>query len=109
MHVDLVSCFCKRKRPDRSLPAEQRIQFISTKGPFSCLRYISVRIHFNYVSSLKLNLVVSYVGTGGIEIMGTSGSATNLMTTDANGRWMFTTPRHITVGKGKGRRCDICV
>ena len=84
-----------------TLPREKKIQLISTKGPLSSVRFISVRGECRGICSLDSDLVVTYISAGQIEIMDIKGTIINTITTDNNGKSMFSDPHYITVVREK--------
>ena len=82
-----------------TLPENQNIIFISTKGRLSLLRSISVNGECYGIASVDSNIVVSYGSPSKIEIMNVTGRVMKTVTKGSRYERMYTGPEYIAVGR----------
>ena len=80
-----------------TLPWKKRIQVISTKDQYSCLRSISVSGSCWGICSTNTKIVVSYISPGVIQVMDIAGKVLTTISKDNAGTQLFKRPCYITV------------
>ena len=80
-----------------TLPWEKRIQVISTKDQYSCLRSISVSDQCWGICSTNTKIVVSFINSGMIQVMDIAGNVLTSISKDNAGTQLFKEPWYITV------------
>ena len=80
-----------------TLPDEKRIQVISTKDQYSCLRSISVSGSCYGICSTNTKIVVSYISPCMIQVMDIAWNVLTTIRKDNAGTQLFELPFYITV------------
>ena len=80
---------------------KKRLQIISTKDGFSCLRSISVNGQCYGICSTNQNIIVSFTNSAMIQVMDLAGKVIHTLSTDVKGESLFITPFYVTVSKGE--------
>ena len=80
-----------------TIPGKKRIQIISTKDGYSCLKSMTVDGECRGICSTNQHIVVSYVDPGMIQVMDLAGNVMHTLSTDDKGAPLFRQPIFITV------------
>jgi len=84
-----------------TIPYKKRLQIISTKDGFSCLRSISVNGQCYGICSTNQNIIVSFPDSAMIQVMDLAGKVIHTLSTDVKGESLFNQPSYVTVSKGE--------